>query len=226
MRMARQAFLICGAVTFALAVAEPLTAQDARVELSASAGWTLSDGVTFNGVIGGDGNVYNEIGPKDSVSFNATIGFHVTPQVEIGFLWARQQSKLEALGTTTREIGDQNIDNYHGYVAYNFGEPDAKARFYVLGGAGATKYGSIAYQVGGFSGETSGETQFSTTWGAGVKLYPGKNFGIKLGARWTPTYIKSDSEGWWCDPYWGCYVVSDAQYANQFEFSGGITLRF
>jgi len=39
-------------------------------------------------------------------------------------------------------------------------------------------------------------------------------------------YIKSDAEGYWCDPYWGCYVVGDAQYSNQFGFSGGITLRF
>jgi hypothetical protein len=59
-----------------------------------------------------------------------------------------------------------------------------------------------------------------------VKLYPGRTVGIKLGARWTPTYIKSDSEGWWCDPYWGCYVVGNAQYSNQFEFGGGLTLRF
>jgi hypothetical protein len=213
-------------VTLSLSVAGPLSAQDARVEIGASAGWTLSDGVTFDGVLAGDGNVYTEIGPKDSASFSASIGFYATPQVEVGFLWGRQKSTLEVLGTTTREVGDQNIDNYHGYLAYNFGEPDAKVRFYVLGGAGATSYGSIAYQVGGFSGETSGETVFSTTWGAGVKLYPGSNFGIKLGARWTPTYIKSDAEGWWCDPYWGCYVVSDAQYSNQYEFSGGIVLRF
>jgi len=226
MRIARRAFLTCGAVTLALSVAGPLRAQDARVELGASAGWTLSDGVSFDGVIAGDGNIYTEIGPKDSASFNANVGFYVTPQVELGFLWGRQKGTLEVLGTTTREVGDQNIDNYHGYVAYNFGEPDAMARFYVLGGAGATSYGSIAYQVGSFSGETSGETVFSTTWGAGVKLYPGTHFGIKLGARWTPTYIKSDAEGWWCDPYWGCYVVGDAQYSNQFEFSGGIVLRF
>jgi hypothetical protein len=59
-----------------------------------------------------------------------------------------------------------------------------------------------------------------------VKVYPGKNVGLKLGMRWTPTYIKSDATGWWCDPYWGCYVTGDSQYSNQFEFGGGITLRF
>ncbi len=206
--------------------AGPAQAQDPRVEIGVGAGWTLSDGVTFQGVIGGDGNIYNEIGPKDSFSFNANIGFFVSETTEVGFLWGRQKTTLEVLGTVTREVGDQNVDNYHGYVAYHFGDPDAKARLYVLGGAGATRYGSVPFQVGSFVGETSGETQFSTTWGLGVKLYPSPRFGIKLGARWTPTYIKSDAEGWWCDPYWGCYVVGDAQYSNQFEFGGGIVVRF
>jgi opacity protein-like surface antigen len=104
---------------------------------------------------------------------------------------------------------------------------DATARPYVFGGAGMTQYGSVDFT--GASGErrsTGGESQFSTTWGAGVKIYPSKSVGLKLGVRWTPTYIKSDAEGWWCDPYWGCYVVGDAQYSNQFEFSGGPSLRF
>jgi hypothetical protein len=38
--------------------------------------------------------------------------------------------------------------------------------------------------------------------------------------------IKSDPEGYWCDPWWGCYTVGEPEYANQFELSGGIALRF
>ena len=78
---------------------------------------------------------------------------------------------------------------------------------------------------GGLTGTTEGDTQFSGTLGAGVKAYAG-NVGVRLGAQWTPTYIKSDSVGWWCDPYWGCYVVGDAQYSNQFQLSAGLTFRF
>jgi len=73
---------------------------------------------------------------------------------------------------------------------------------------------------------TASETQFSTTWGAGVKIFPSPNVGVRFGAQWTPTYIKTDAAGYWCDPYWGCYVVGDAQYANQFQFNGGLTIRF
>ena len=71
-----------------------------------------------------------------------------------------------------------------------------------------------------------GGTRFSGTFGAGLKLFPGPRFGLRLEGRWTPTYIKSDAVGWWCDPFWGCYLVGNSQYANQFELSGGVTLRF
>ena len=47
-----------------------------------------------------------------------------------------------------------------------------------------------------------------------------------VGVRATPAYIKSDAAGYWCDPYWGCYLVGNAQYANQIELNGGITFRF
>jgi len=36
----------------------------------------------------------------------------------------------------------------------------------------------------------------------------------------------TDSAGYWCDPYWGCAVVGNAQFSNQFELSAGLTLRF
>jgi hypothetical protein len=62
--------------------------------------------------------------------------------------------------------------------------------------------------------------------GAGVKVYGSGKVGARFGARWTPTYIKSDATGYWCDPYWGCYLTGSAQYANQFDLNGGITVRF
>jgi hypothetical protein len=95
-----------------------------------------------------------------------------------------------------------------------------------VGGLGATQFGTVSAKLGNLQRDIPGNTKFSTTWAAGLKLYPGKAVGIRLEARWTPTYIKSDAEGWWCDPYWGCYFVGDAQYSNQFELGGGITLRF
>jgi len=146
--------------------------------------------------------------------------------VEIGFLFDQQATTLEIGGTSTVEFGDVSIYNYHGYFAFNFGDYDAPARPYILVGLGATQYGSVSVNLGGTQRSIDGDTRFSGSLAAGLKLFPGPRFGLRAEARWTPTYIKSDAVGWWCDPFWGCYVVGDSQYANQYELSGGIILRF
>jgi opacity protein-like surface antigen len=220
----RKAMLVVAVLTLAASAAQ---AQDHKAEIGVVAGWTFSDGVTGNNVVAGDGKVYNGIEPKDSLSFGFDLGFFVNENVEVGGLFSQQMSKMALAGTATREIGDWSVQNYHGILTYNFGESSAKARPYLFGGLGATHYGGLGFTAANGQSKTiGGETQFSSTWGAGLKLYPGKNAGLKLGVRWTPTYIKSDAAGWWCDPYWGCYMVGDAQFSNQFEFSGGLTLRF
>jgi hypothetical protein len=209
-------------------LAAPVVAQDRRVEVGANAGLTFSDGVTFNGVVApGDGAIYDSIGPIDSFSWGLDLGYFVNESVEIGFLFSQQKSELEVGGTRAVVVGSQSVDNYHGYVAWHGGTADSGVRPYFLLGLGATHYGKVPFTgLGGQSRETLGNSQFSPTFGLGLKLYTQGAFGVKLGARWTPTYIKSDSDGWWCDPYWGCYVVTDPQYSNQFELSGGIVLRF
>jgi opacity protein-like surface antigen len=212
--MIRKTILVAALAAFAGSTA---WAQDPRVELSGTAGWTFSDGVSGSA---SDSSAVR-IDPKDAFSWGARLGFMVSPNVEVGGLFNMQKTDLEATGIINTSV-PQSIYNYHGYLAYNFGESDAKARPYVLGGLGATQFGALTTAVG----DIGGETKFLTTWALGVKLYPNRNVGIRLEGRWTPTYIKSDAAGYWCDPYWGCYTIADAQYANQFELSGGITLRF
>ena len=209
-----------------VACAGPALAQDSRFEIGGTIGHTLSDGVTFAGVRAANGELYDGIEPTDGNSWGLSLGIFASPNVEVGFLFDRQGSTLDVTGTNPLTIGDMNVDNYHGYVGYDFGDPDSMIRPYVMGGIGMTRYNSVAFANGGVIGETEGNSQFSTTWGAGLKIYPSQRFGLKLGARWTPTYIKSDATGWWCDPYWGCYVTGDAQYANQMQFGGGVMLRF
>jgi len=205
-------------------------AQDHRLEISGNGGWTFSDGVSSAGgpVLGGDGNLYDRIDPKDSFSWGLTIGYYLNENSELEFIYSQQQSTLQASGTATTDIADFSIKNYHGVYSYNFGETDAVARPYISIGAGATSYPGLTFtRLNGDTAEIGGNTQFSGTLGLGVKVYPGSGkAGLRLGARWTPTYIKSDSDGYWCDPYWGCYVVGNAQYSNQYELSAGLTIRF
>jgi outer membrane protein W len=221
---------VMAVAAFGAFLSAPARAQETRLEISGNAGWTFSDGVSSSGgAINVPGvGTFNRIDPKDSFSWGLTAGYHFTENWELEFQYDQQQSKLEAGGTNTVEIGDFKIHTYHGVFAYNFGDERASARPFVFFGAGATSYPGLTFTsvITGQPRTIDGKSQFSGTFGLGVKVYPSKNAGIRLQGRWTPTYIKSDQAGWWCDPYWGCYVVSNAQYSNQFELTGGITLRF
>ena len=121
-------------------VAAPVAAQMPRAELSGIVGWNWSDGVEGDGVLAGDGNIYNEIGPADSFAWGLDLGFNVSENVQVGFLFGQQMSTVEISGTAEREIGDFNVNTYHGYVAFNLTPPDAPVRPYFMLGLGATQY--------------------------------------------------------------------------------------
>jgi len=198
-----------------------------RFEGSGRVGWTFADGVSAsNSVTASDGNIYNRVDPADSMSWGFTLGMFLTRNFELEFIFDRQQTTLEASGTQTVEVDSLNIGNYHGTLAYNFGTGDSSVRPYFFGGLGATSYSSLSF-VGadGKARDIPGQSRLSTTFGGGVKVYKGR-VGVRGDVRMTPTYIKSDASGWWCDPYWGCYVTSKSQYAWQIQMTGGVTVRF
>ena len=209
---------------FLSASAVTVSAQDKKIELTGFFGYTLSEGIEGDGVII-DGTLFNSINPTNALSYGFTFGYFVTENVEVGFLYDQQDSTLEIKGPTVKEeLGDMKVRNYHGIFTYNWGDDRSVARPFLLGGVGATQYspGDI------MGAAVEGNTRFSSTWGGGIKIFPGENVGIQLMGRWTPTYIKSDPGGIWCSPFWpfACWPVSNPDYANQFEFSGGIALRF
>jgi len=151
----------------------------------------------------------------------------LTEQAEVGFQFGQQFSTLEL--TATQPIGkvdatDMTVNKYHGLFTYNWGFGDSTLRPFFFGGLGATHYSPDP--IMGIEVESS--TRFSTTWGGGVKYYATDNLGFNFTGRWTPTYINSDPGGIWCSPYWpgACWVLSDANYSNQFEMSGGVNIRF
>lgn len=208
----------------ATVAATPAFAQ--KAELGVTFGWVFSDGVSGNAVTTQSG-IFDRLDPKDAVTYSIDLGVYVTPNAQVGFIYSGQPSKLQAGGTTTLDIGDMRIDTYHGYFGYNWGESDAPMRPYFIVGFGATNFGKVDFRTAnGAAGTLNSVSRFSSTWGVGVKFYGHSNVGGRAGLRWTPAYIKSDAAGWWCDPYWGCYLVGSAQYANQLSLEGGLTFRF
>jgi len=220
--------LVAVLVAAGVLAASGASARQPQFELSATAGWTFSDGVSGQSYTVPNVGTFNAIDLPDAFSWGARAGFMMTPTTEIGFLFNQQATTLDVTGFSDRlEVGDINVNNYHGYIAYNYYRPGYRVIPYFLFGMGATNYGSVSYTgIDGDAKKTNGDAQFSTTWALGAKIFPQEKFGIRLEARYTPTYIKSDPAGWWCDPYWGCYTAADAQYSNQFELNGGLILRF
>jgi len=202
-------------------LAQPLSAQ--KVEVSFNVGYTLSEGIQGEerNILG---LIYDRAEVNSGGSFHFTVGFFVNPKAQVEFLYGRQSSKLTAEGPAPKaDISDLDVNNYHGNFVYNWGEEDAKVRPFAFIGLGATNY-SFGNRPNGQPIDS--ETKFSTTWGGGVKFYLAPAVGVKFTARWTPTYIKSSASGYWCDPFYGCWVLGDPDYSHQFEMTGGITFRF
>ena len=216
-------------ITAALMGAVAAPAQAQKFEVSVTGGYSTASGITSSSSITVPGTgTFNKIEVSGGPTFGLSFGYVMESGGEVGFLWGRQMSQLGVSGTTSLDIGDgMNIDNYHGYFAYNF-LPDSSVKPYLLIGFGATDYGSVSFtRSTGENSTVSGPTRFSTTWGAGVKAFTsGGKVGFRGGVRWTPTYITSEASGWWCDPWWGCYLVGDSKYSHQFEFAGGVIFRF
>jgi len=219
----RKLFVLVTVIALVGIWAEPSEAQYRRVEITPFVGYTLSEGVSVdpNSIIS---IIVDEINPTSGLSYGFHGGVFLTEQVEVGFLFNRQESNLELKGMGgMAEVADLKVDNYHGIFTYNFGDDYSTSRPFIFGGLGATKYSPG--DVMGFA--IDGQTKFSSTWGGGIKVGTGA-VGLTVMGRWTPTHIRSDPAGIWCSPYypWVCWQVADANFSNQLDLNAGVSLRF
>lgn len=203
-------------------IAAPVTAQRTKFEFSPFVGYSLSDGFNTRNITVGS-SVYDGITMKDGLTFGASLGYFVNPVTEIEFQWARQQSQLQGNRVTggKTDFMDVAIDNYHVNFVYNMYNERRKVRPFFLFGLGATVFNPDKWQ----GNAPDNEAFFSGTLGTGIKASMTDNIGVKLMARWTPTYIHSTNAGYWCD-VWGCWAVGNSEYENQFGFTAGLTWRF
>ncbi len=220
--------LVLSIVMTLATLASPVWAQpNPRVEISVNGGYTLSEGIPVNAetVLG---LLIDRVTPKSGGSFGILANFFAGEQAQVGFQYSQQFSTFELEPTAGLggkiDLADMKVRNYHGIFTYNWGFSDSPVRPFFFGGLGATQYSPDDVMGNGIDSNT----RFSTTWGGGVKVYANDHVGFNVTGRWVPTYINSDPGGIWCSPYYpfGCWVVSSANYSNQFDLSGGLTFRF
>ena len=201
--------------------------KDYKMELTAFFGYTLSEGINFGPDNISGGRLIDKITPKSGIGWGFQADLLAGEMNAFGFQYSEQWSKMElsAADGQNVEITDMSVKNYHGMFTFNFGAPDAPLRPFLFIGLGMTQY--TPDDIEGNSVE--GKSKFSTTGGGGVKLFQSEHLGVRLSARWTPTYIRSDPSGFWCSPYWiggVCWIIEEPNYSHQFEFNGGVILRF
>jgi opacity protein-like surface antigen len=225
--------LVAGMLVGMLAApAHAQSVSEGRLEASVEGGYTWSEGVHASQTRIINGQIFDSLDILSGASWGFTVGYYVTHHAEVEFLYNRQSSTFQASGPSTSvELADMSIDNFHANFVYNFGAgPRGRVQPFAFGGLGATHYspGDLKIPVVLPTVTTiNSETRFSTTWGAGVKAYLAPKIGVRITGRWTPTYIKSDDAGLWCDPFYAvCWVVADAEYSNQFHLDFGATFRF
>lgn len=213
--------LIAGVL--AIVVAVPASAQS-KFEVGVTGGWIFSEGVSGDPVVV-SGGTFTGITVKSGPSIGLSFVVLRPDGGELGFQWGRQVSKLGVRGVPSLELGDLNIDQYHGTFGYNF-MPLAKVRPYLSVGMGATNYSSVAYNIPNQSGKIDSSVKFSFKLGMGIKTWGNDAVGFRAAVNWTPTAIRSKDTGSFCDPFYGCLVTTESTFANQFELAGGVVFRF
>lgn len=225
MRHARRRWLAL--VTVAFVGTSAAAAQERRVEIGGTLGWTSSDGV-HGATRGASGLLATSITLEDGLSYGLYAACFVNENVQLGLQASHQDSELHLKGDLPVDFGTLGVDNYHVVSVTLLGDDDLRARPYFLFGLGVTRFSRVAFTgLDGIPRAFPARMRFSPTVGTGAKFYlRSRKYGLNLGVRWTPTFLKADSSGFWCDPYWGCFLADNSQFIHQLELLGGLQVRF
>lgn len=191
----------------------PTAEAESRVELTPFVGYRFSGSIDNI-----NSSVVNELSVRDAGTYGLNLGFYITEDTLIELLWSRQATDLRIRRQTPLpddEIG-LDVDHYHIGGVYVLADDDFSVRPFVSFSLGATYFAP--------QGKSS-ETRFSMSLGGGLRWFPTEHLGLRLQARWTPTYINSTSGGYFCDPF-GCFTTTSSQYLQELDASLGLIIRF
>ena len=206
--MHRTSFLLAVVVILAL----PLGAQPV-FEVTPFLGYSF--GSSFD-EIGYDNGVIDSVDVADSETYGLIFNAG-TDRGGFEFTWSHQGSELEVdgvVGASEDPTFDFSSDNFQFGGIYYFGQ-NSKTRPYVNGGLGFAMLDL---------GDSESDERFSWSIGGGIRHDFNDRIGVRLQARWVPTYINSDDAYVVCDP-WFCYTVADDNYLYQTEIAAGVVIK-
>ena len=157
---------------------------------------------------------------ESNPAYGVALNHGVHDNIQVEFQWSRQDTHVNGRSrsddTSTRLFGAY-VDQYHANFLFHPADEGSRTQPFAIFGLGASSFNPRA--------PVSSRTQFSFELGAGIKHFFTPHLGLRLEAKWTPTYIRSNEE-WFCNSFGECYSISDPVYAQQGEVSSGIIVRF
>ena len=119
--------------------AVPAFAQ--KAEVGVTFGWVFADGIALTPTRARSGKLHpHRFQGLVRVGHRFRVLSGRTPKSDSS---TQSATTLEVSGTATRDVGDLNVNTYHGTYTYNFGEHDG-VRPYLTVGLGATNFSEVS----------------------------------------------------------------------------------
>ena len=180
-------------------------------------------GYQLNGGLDLSTSLFKRIEVRNGLSYGAGLGYLLGDRYSVEFMWTYNKANTFAQprnGGSDIKLFVLDTNQYFGNFLFHFANREKQLRPFVLLGAGGTNLHPA------FPGVAS-VTRFAFAVGGGAKYNLTKRFGLRLQAKWSPTYITTTHAGYWCDPFWGgCWAVGNDHYLHQFDGAAGLTFRF
>jgi opacity protein-like surface antigen len=198
-------------------VAAPTAWAQRGIEVTPFVGGQMNGGLDLSTAL------YNRIEVQNGLNYGVSASYSVGKYASVEFMWNHNQA--DTLGQSTggnadRKVFSLNTNQYLGDFLMHFKDSESRLRPFVFLGAGATNLAPNRKDVNSI-------TRFAWVFGGGAKYSLSKHLGLRLQAKWSPTYINTTTEGIWCDPLWaGCWAKGDSVFLHELDATAGLTFRF
>ena len=161
-------------------------------------------------------NGLRDFDTKDNISYGVGLGKSTPRNTAAEITYTHFSADVEATTLTGAKItgGPINRDDImlNGYwYAY---QASGSVKPYFTAGLGCSIFSSD---------KTSTVGRFAWDVGVGIRKDVSDKVAIRVQGLWMPTWVTTGT-GVWCDPFY-CYTLGTGEYYDQFEVSGGLTIK-
>lgn len=228
MRLQKLGYLFVAVV---LLTTVALAQSQGRFEVSPFAGYETSGSYPVESAFGTPGGsptsnaAINKLRINSGLNFGAFIDYSVLPDLQLEFLWARNQTYYSQHDFITHSYSyafDSDADQFqfgvlYPFIGHGFYAEEKKFVPFVAGGLGFTHESN-------YNGAPN-RNAFAFNLGGGVKYYLTKHVGLRGDIRYMPTYANS-TPGYACDYFGYCFYARNHNFENRGSFTGGLIFRF